>query len=83
MIPPATHPEFHCLLHEILLGRMKRCTGGRFTLNLSDGPHKRGNANLRRRRGTGFADIHIVFGHGWVNVPGDELDHVSGMCVCV
>jgi len=63
---------------------MKRRAGAGFTLNLSDGPHKRSNATLRRRRGTGFADICIDFGHGWVGVSvsggRDELDHVSGRC---
>ena len=85
MILLVTHPEFYCLLHEILLGRMKKRTGAGFTLNLSDGPHKRGNATLRRRRGTGFADICIDFVHGWVSVSvsGDKQDHVSGIGVCV
>jgi hypothetical protein len=59
---------------------MNKRTRAAFTLNLSDGPHKRGNVTARR---TGFADIRIDVIHGRVSAGQDELDHIIDIIIDV
>ena len=70
MILLVTHPEFHCLLHEILLGWMKR---------------RNTTPRRRRFTCFADICIDFVHGWVGVNGSGsvsvDELDHVSGRWV--
>jgi len=52
---------------------MKKRTRAAFTLNLSDGPHKRVNAAAAAGRRT-YIRIDVI--HGRVSARRDELDHV-------
>jgi hypothetical protein len=63
---------------------MKKRTRTAFTLNLSDGPHKRVNATAAAATTAGrrtYIRIDVV--HGRVSARRDELDHVIDVIIDV